>query len=153
MKSLVFQRLFCLYSPRSDGVTRSGGAWGREAGFWMRVCNSIKNYLWSSWKSELDIPKILSRLHPRCWVKRFMNLNATEPSKDVFEVLAIEIKLKNMLYVFAGLQSLQGISRNDFHTSLDFFRDSRSGWAIFRKNFSRKSCFAGFGVSYGPQSI
>ena len=45
--------------------TRSGGAWGREAGFWMRVCKSIKNYLWSSWKPELDIPKILSRLHPR----------------------------------------------------------------------------------------
>ena len=38
-----------------------------------------------------------------------MNLNATEPSKDVFfEVLAIEIKLKNMLQVFVGLQSVQG---------------------------------------------
>ena len=30
-------------------------------------------------------------------LKRFMNLNAAEPSKDVFEVLAIEVKLKNML--------------------------------------------------------
>ena len=36
---------------------------------------------------------------------------------------------------------------------LKIVRDSRSGWAIFRKNFCRKSCFAGFGVSYGPQSI
>ena len=45
----------------------------------------------------MDILKILPFASEMLSEKRFLNLNAAEPSKDVFEVLAIEVKLKNML--------------------------------------------------------